>query len=286
MKKKIIVTLAVVLAVVCLAASFAACVDMTTMGPDEIKDYGTLVIATNAEFEPFEYFDGEGNIIGWDMDIARELGRMLGLDEDHVKINHMEFDSVLSAVASGSAHIAMAGISRNAERDKTVDFSDDVFDSSQMIIVRADNTDIQDAFDLEGKRVGGQNGTVGLQLAQMSEDWAYELDEDGTPILDKPILGKPSSANGYLSGALAVEALVNGQLDAVILDKYPAQAIAENYSGRVKILETSVFDDAYAFAVAEGNKALADWINSAIAEMKENGFWQKNMDKYFGGTEE
>ncbi len=279
MKKKIIVTLAIVLAVVCLAASFAACVDMTTMGPDEIKDYGTLVIATNAEFEPFEYFDGEGNIIGWDMDIARELGRMLGLDEDHVKINHMEFDSVLSAVASGSAHIAMAGISRNAERDKTVDFSDDVFDSSQMIIVRADNTDIQDAFDLEGKIVGGQNGTVGLQLAQLSKDWAY--DEDGNLIL-----GEPEDARGYLSGALAVEALVNGQLDAVILDKYPAQAIAENYSGRVKILETSVFDDAYAFAVAEGNKALADWINSAIAEMKENGFWQKNMDKYFGGTEE
>lgn len=279
MKKKIIVTLAIVLAVVCLAASFAACVDMTTMGPDEIKDYGTLVIATNAEFEPFEYFDGEGNIIGWDMDIARELGRMLGLDEDHVKINHMEFDSVLSAVASGSAHIAMAGISRNAERDKTVDFSDDVFDSSQMIIVRADNTDIQDAFDLEGKIVGGQNGTVGLQLAQLSKDWAY--DEDGNLIL-----GEPADARGYLSGALAVEALVNGQLDAVILDKYPAQAIAENYSGRVKILETSVFDDAYAFAVAEGNKALADWINSAIAEMKENGFWQKNMDKYFGGTEE
>ncbi len=279
MKKKIIVTLAIVLAVVCLAASFAACVDMTTMGPDEIKDYGTLVIATNAEFEPFEYFDGEGNIIGWDMDIARELGRMLGLDEDHVKINHMEFDSVLSAVASGSAHIAMAGISRNAERDKTVDFSDDVFDSSQMIIVRADNTDIRDAFDLEGKIVGGQNGTVGLQLAQLSKDWAY--DEDGNLIL-----GEPADARGYLSGALAVEALVNGQLDAVILDKYPAQAIAENYSGRVKILETSVFDDAYAFAVAEGNKALADWINSAIAEMKENGFWQKNMDKYFGGTEE
>lgn len=283
MKKKIIVTLAVVLAVVCLAASFAACVDMTTMGPDEIKDYGTLVIATNAEFEPFEYFDGEGNIIGWDMDIARELGRILDVDVD---IKHMEFDSVLSAVASGSAHIAMAGISRNAERDKTVDFSDDVFDSSQMIIVRADNTDIQDAFDLEGKIVGGQNGTVGLQLAQMSEDWAYELDEDGNPILDKPILGEPADAPGYLSGALAVQDLVNGNLDAVILDKYPAQAIAANYPDKVKILEVSVFDDAYAFAVAEGNKALADWINSAIAEMKESGFWQKNMDKYFGGTEE
>ena len=284
MKKKLLIVIAVVLVAVVAAVGLTACVDLAGMGPDEIKEYGTLVIATNAEFEPFEYFDKDGKtIIGWDMDIARELARLLGVKVD---IQHMEFDSVLSAVSTGRAHIAMAGISINPTRDETVDFSENVFDSTQMIIVRSDNTDIQDAFDLEGKVVGGQNGTVGLQLAQMSEDWAYELDEDGNPILDKPILGKPSSANGYLSGALAVEALVNGQLDAVILDKYPAQAIAENYSGRVKILETSVFDDAYAFAVAEGNKALADWINSAIAEMKENGFWQKNMDKYFGGTEE
>ena len=276
MKKKLFVLLAVVLVAVCLVASFAACVDMSTMGPDEIKEYGTLVIATNAEFEPFEYRDADNNIVGWDMDIAHELGRMLGVE---VKIHHMEFDSVLSAVAAGNAHIAMAGISYSEKRDKTVDFSEDVFDSSQMIIVRADDDSIQDAFDLEGKKVGGQNGTVGLQLAQLSEDWAY--DEDG-----KLILGAPAKPTGYLSGALAVQALVNGQLDAVILDKFPAEAIAENYPGQVKILETPVFNDAYAFAVAEGNKALADWINNAIAEMKENGFWQKNMDKYFGATEE
>ena len=277
MKKKLFVLLAVVLVAVCLVAGFAACVDMSTMGPDEIKEYGTLVIATNAEFEPFEYFDAENNIVGWDMDIARELGRMLGVE---VKINHMEFDSVLSAVASGNAHIAMAGISYSEKRDKTVDFSEDVFDSSQMIIVRSDDNSIQDAFDLEGKRVGGQNGTVGLQLAQLSEDWAY--DEDG-----KLILGAPAQpATGYLSGALAVQALVNGQLDAVILDKFPAQAIAANYPDQVKILANPVFNDAYAFAVAEGNKALADWINSAIAEMKKTGFWQENMDKYFGATEE
>ena len=252
------------------------------MGPDEIKEYGTLVIATNAEFEPFEYFDKDGKtIIGWDMDIARELARLLGVKVD---IQHMEFDSVLSAVSTGRAHIAMAGISINPTRDETVDFSENVFDSTQMIIVRSDNTDIQDAFDLEGKVVGGQNGTVGLQLAQMSEDWAYDFDDEGNPILDSPILGKPAQAKGFQSGALAVTDLINGKLDAVILDKYPAEAIvskAEN-AGKVKILETPVFEDAYAFAVSEGNKALADWINSAIAEMKESGFWEQNMTKYFG----
>lgn len=282
MKKKLLIVIAVVLVAVVAALGLTACVDLAGMGPDEIKEYGTLVIATNAEFEPFEYFDKDGKtIIGWDMDIARELARLLGVKVD---IQHMEFDSVLSAVSTGRAHIAMAGISINPTRDETVDFSENVFDSTQMIIVRSDNTDIQDAFDLEGKVVGGQNGTVGLQLAQMSEDWAYDFDDDGNPILDSPILGKPAKAKGFQSGALAVTDLINGKLDAVILDKYPAEAIvskAEN-AGKVKILETPVFEDAYAFAVSEGNKALADWINSAIAEMKESGFWEQNMTKYFG----
>ena len=282
MKKKLLIVIAVVLVAVVAAVGLTACVDLAGMGPDEIKEYGTLVIATNAEFEPFEYFDKDGKtIIGWDMDIARELARLLGVKVD---IQHMEFDSVLSAVSTGRAHIAMAGISINPTRDKTVDFSENVFDSTQMIIVRSDNTDIQDAFDLEGKVVGGQNGTVGLQLAQMSEDWAYDFLENGDPDLNSPILGKPAQAKGFQSGALAVTDLINGKLDAVILDKYPAEAIvskAEN-AGKVKILETPVFEDAYAFAVSEGNKALADWINSAIAEMKESGFWEQNMTKYFG----
>ncbi len=282
MKKKLLIVIAVVLVAVVAAVGLTACVDLAGMGPDEIKEYGTLVIATNAEFEPFEYFDKDGKtIIGWDMDIARELARLLGVKVD---IQHMEFDSVLSAVSTGRAHIAMAGISINPTRDETVDFSENVFDSTQMIIVRSDNTDIQDAFDLEGKVVGGQNGTVGLQLAQMSEDWAYDFDDEGNVLLDSPILGKPAKAKGFQSGALAVTDLINGKLDAVILDKYPAEAIvskAEN-AGKVKILETPVFEDAYAFAVSEGNKALADWINSAIAEMKESGFWEQNMTKYFG----
>ena len=282
MKKNLLIVIAVVLVAVVAAVGLTACVDLAGMGPDEIKEYGTLVIATNAEFEPFEYFDKDGEtIIGWDMDIARELARLLGVKVD---IQHMEFDSVLSAVSTGRAHIAMAGISINPTRDETVDFSENVFDSTQMIIVRSDNTDIQDAFDLEGKVVGGQNGTVGLQLAQMSEDWAYDFLENGDPDLNSPILGKPAQAKGFQSGALAVTDLINGKLDAVILDKYPAEAIvskAEN-AGKVKILETPVFEDAYAFAVSEGNKALADWINSAIAEMKESGFWEQNMTKYFG----
>ena len=80
-------------------------------------------------------------------------------------------------------------------------------------------------------------------------------------------------------------ALVDGKVDAVILDRFPAEAITANYDGQVKILETPVFEDAYAFAVAEGNTGLAEWINEAIAKMKEDGFWDSNMEKWFGSAE-
>ena len=187
----------------------------------------------------------------------------------------MEFDSVLGAVASGTADIGMAGISYSESRDKTVDFSNGVFNSSQMIIVKSDNTDIEDAYDLEGKVVGAQRGTVGDLLAQLDPDWASD-GEGGY------ILGTPADVKGFGTAVEAVQALAQGSLDAVILDKMPAEAIVDKMSGDVKILEKSVFDDEYAFAVAEGNAELQAWINDAIDTLKENGKWDEITQKYFG----
>ena len=230
-----------------------------------------MVVATNAAFEPFEYIAADGSYVGWDMDIAKAFADLLGVK---LEIRNMEFDSVLGAVATGIADIGMAGISYSETRDKTVDFSKGVFNSSQMIIVKSNNTDIQDAFDLEGKVVGAQRGTVGDLLAQLDPDWA----SDGKGGF---ILGKPSSVKGFGTAAEAVLDLANGRVDAVILDKMPAEAIVDKISG-VKILENSVFDDEYAFAVAEGNAELQTWINGAIDTLKENGKWDEITQKYFG----
>lgn len=212
------------------------------------------------------------------MDIARAFGELLGVE---VEIRDMEFDSVLSAVSLGQADIAMAGISYSEARDKTVDFSDGVFDSSQMIIVRSDETSITNAMDLEGKVVGAQRGTVGHLLAQLDPEWASD-GEGGF------ILGEPSVVTPYGTAAEAVQALANGSVDAVILDKMPAMSIVASRDGDVKILDQSVFDDEYAFAVAEGNSALAEWINNAIQTLKDNGTWDEITDKYFSeeGTPE
>ena len=271
MKKTSIVIVATLLIVASLALCFAGC---GTKGktPAEIKEAGVLIVATNAAFEPFEYLDENGKPTGWDMDIAKAFADLLGVK---LEIRNMEFDSVLGAVASGTADIGMAGISYSESRDKTVDFSNGVFNSSQMIIVKSDNTDIEDAYDLAGKVVGAQRGTVGDLLAQLDPDWASD-GEGGY------ILGKPADVKGFGTAVEAVQALAQGSLDAVILDRMPAEAIVDKMSGAVKILKASVFDDEYAFAVAEDNAELQAWINDAIDTLKENGTWDKITQKYFG----
>lgn len=271
MKKTSIIIVATLLIVASLALCFAGC---GTKGktPAEIKEAGVLIVATNAAFEPFEYIAEDGSYVGWDMDIAQAFADLLGVK---LEIKNMEFDSVLGAVAAGTADIGMAGISYSETRDKTVDFSKGVFNSSQMIIVKSDNTDIEDAYDLAGKVVGAQRGTVGDLLAQLDPDWASD-GEDGY------ILGKPSEVIAYGTAAEAVQALAQGSVDAVILDKMPAETIVDKRDGDVKILKASVFDDEYAFAVAEGNAELQAWINDAIDTLKENGKWDEITKKYFG----
>ncbi len=272
MKKTSIVIVATLLIVASLALCFAGCGGTKGKTPAEIKEAGVLIVATNAAFEPFEYIAEDGSYVGWDMDIAQAFADLLGVK---LEIRNMEFDSVLGAVAAGTADIGMAGISYSETRDKTVDFSNGVFNSSQMIIVKSDNTDIEDAYDLEGKVVGAQRGTVGDLLAQLDPDWASD-GEGGY------ILGKPADVKGFGTAVEAVQALAQGSVDAVILDKMPAEAIVDKRDGDVKILEASVFNDEYAFAVAEGNAELKEWINDAIDTLKENGKWDEITQKYFG----
>lgn len=268
MKKVLTIVMVIALVAVSMVALFA-CNGIKNATPDGIKEYGKLVVATNAYFPPFEYHDENGNITGWDMDIAAELAKKLGVE---LVIEDMEFDSVLLAPGANKAHIAMAGISYSEKRDKTLDFSDGVFDSSQVIIVKQGSS-INGPFDLGGKTVGVQSGTVGQLLAEMDPEWA------GTG--EKVCLAQPGNVSKFTTGAEAVLALNNGSVDAVIIDKFPAQNFVKNYSGLI-ICENTVFDDEYAFAVKEGNKELVAWINQALKEMKEDGTMDQINKKYFG----
>ena len=293
MKKVLIAVMAVVLVVGCVFA-FTACgknvytlngvevktgtlkdslTDVTTTG---IKAYGTLVIATNPEFPPFESMEGK-NAVGWDIDVAAAFAKELGVN---VLVNTMDFDSVLGAPNANKCHISMAGITANAERAKTLDFTQTIFNSSHVIIVKESNTNITGPFDLAGKKVGAQRGTVGHLLANLDEDWAYDGED--------PILGQPASVHPYDSGAMAVSALVNGDIDAVIIDQYPAEQFVNANAGNVKIVKdaegnyNSVFDDEYAFAVKKGNTELLNYLNNLIDTFKTNGTMAAINNKYFG----
>lgn len=290
MKKKIVLlTVVAVVAALSLSIILAGCttVDMSKAGPEEIKEYGKLVVATSPDFPPFESLDKAGNVIGWDIDVAKALAEKLGVE---LEIQKMEFDAVLSSVAAGKVHIGMAGISNTAKRDESVDFSLNVFDSSQMIIVRADNTSINGPMDLAGKTVAVQAGTIGNWLAEMDEDYAYDFDDDGNVLIDEPILGAPKTVTKLSSGLMAIQQVKNGQADAVILDKLPAKTIVEKLNAeggnQLKILDMSVYDDAYAFAIGEGNTALKAWIDEALTELKEEGFFEELNSKWFGSEEE
>ncbi len=182
---------------------------------------GCLVVATNAYFPPFEYYNGN-KLTGVDMKIASLLAEKLGktlyiLDE--------EFDSVFTSVDKGEADIGMAGITKNPTRELSYDFSEEYYTSAQVIIVREDDTtfDGKNAEEIEailkGKdkkyTIGCQKGTTGYMYTAGDEDFGY----DGF---------KNLTANAYSNGALAGKDLSNGTIDAVIIDKQPAIMIAKN----------------------------------------------------------
>ena len=227
---------------------------------------GKLIMATNAQFPPYEMVaDGEGfngtGFEGIDVEIASAIADKLGLE---LQIDDMEFTSALTAVQNNAADVILAGLTYNEERDEVLDFTESYSTGVQVVIVTEDS-DITSIDDLANdKMIGTQAGTTG---------WAYASD---TP--ENGGYGE-DHVNGYDSGALAVQALLNGQIDAVIIDDAPAQEFVKANEG-LKILETPWITEDYCAAVDEGNEALLNAINNALVEMIEDGTVQEILDKY------
>lgn len=191
-------------------------VGVTSAQLDTSKDQ--LVVATNAEFAPFEYKNGD-TFYGIDMEIAKLLADRLGKE---LVIQDMNFDAVLLSVQQQKSDIGMAGLTVSPDRAAQVDFTDSYYSASQRIIVRSDDTTfdncktkedveaILNGFDSDVK-IGGQNGTTGQSYVQGSEDLGF--------------VGLKAEFVGYSNGSLAVQDLLNGNVNYVIIDAAPAQAI-------------------------------------------------------------
>ena len=215
---------------------------------------GTLVMATNAEFPPYEFHDG-GEIVGIDVEIAAAIAKELGMD---FEVEDIAFDSIIPEVQSGKADFGAAGITVTEDRKQSVDFSDTYATATQVIIVKDDNTEISTPDDLVGKTIGVQLGTTGDIYASDIEDATIEQ---------------------YNKGFEAVQALSQNKIDAVIIDGEPAKVFVSENEG-LKILDEAFTTEEYAICVKKGNTELLEDINTAIANLKESGELQEIVDKY------
>ena len=231
------------------AASTSAAAELTTV------EAGKLTMATNAAFPPYEMTTDAGEFEGIDIDTAKAIAEKLGLE---LQIDDMDFDAALLSVQQGKADIVMAGVTVTDERKAVMDFSDSYATGIQSIIV-PEGSDIASPDDLAGKKIGTQRGTTG---------YLYCSDDFGE-----------DAVVAYDNGLTAVQALNNGQVDAVVIDNEPAKAYVESNPG-LKILDTSYAEEDYAIGMNKSNTALEDAVNAALEELKADGTLQSIVDKY------
>ena len=222
---------------------------------DSSGDKKQIIMGTNAEFAPFEYREGK-DVVGFDVDLSKKIAENLGKE---LKIEDMEFGGLLAALETGKVDFIAAGMSKTPDRAEQVDFSKPYFTASQMITVKAGNTDIASGDDLVGKKIGVQLGTTGEEVAREIED---------------------AEVISFDKGAMALVDLANGKLDAVVLDAEPTKNYTEG-NDELQVLEEELTNEEYSIAVRKGDKELLDAINKTIDEMKENGEFEELFHKYF-----
>ena len=229
-----------------------------------LVEEGKLIMSTNAQFPPYEMVaDGEGfngtGFEGIDVEIASAIADKLGLE---LQIDDMEFDSALLAVQNNTADVMLAGLSYSEERDEVVDFTDSYATGVQVVIVK-DGSDVT-MDNLGEKMIGTQRGTTGyIYASDTPENGGYGEDH----------------VLAYDNGATAVQALMNGQIDAVIIDEAPAKEFVAANEG-LTILPGNWVEEQYCAAVDEGNTALQNAINTALNELMDDGTVDEIIAKY------
>lgn len=214
-----------------------------------------IYVGTNAEFPPFEYLE-DGKITGFDMDLVQEIGKLVDAD---IKIVDMAFDGLLPALQMKKVDMVIAGMTANEERMKTVSFTQPYYTASQVIIVKEGNTSIKSFDDLKGRRVGVMLGFTGDMVVS---------EIDGVKI---------ERFNAAYAGIMALKA---DKIEAVVLDSEPAKNYVAQNKGLV-LADADAEEEEYAIAVRKNDKVLLEKVEKALSELKENGTYDKLIQKYF-----
>ena len=226
---------------------------------------GKLTMSTNASFPPYEMVADDGSFEGIDIEVAGAIAEKLGLE---LQVDDMGFDAALQAAQTGKSDMVMAGVTVTEERQAVMDFSNSYANGVQVVIVK-EGSPIQTVDDLaNANMIGCQMGTTGyIYCSDTPENGGFGEDHV-TP---------------YDDGAAAVQALMNGQIDAVVIDNMPAQEYVAANPG-LKILDGEFTNEDYAIGVAKGNTALLDAINGALEELTNDGTIQSIVDKYISAN--
>lgn len=265
--KKFIAVLLSACVIAASAIAFTAC-----------GDGNALRVATNAAFPPFEYKQGNA-FTGIDIQIAKELADSM---DRKLEVVDMDFDAVVTSVSTGDCDIGMAGLTVTEDRKQVVDFTDAYYTSAQVIIYKNGNSAftglnskeaIENFLKAQNKDfvIGTQNGTTGFMYSNGDEGMGY----DGFTNL---------TTKGYTSGALAVRDLVNGKVNAVIIDKQPALMIAAAQGGVTVIDDVELTSESYAFCVKKGDAEMLKAANDLLDTLQENGKLDDIINSFFDGT--
>ena len=225
-------------------------------GQPKLVEEGQLLVGTDTPYPPFE-IGQPPDISGYDIEVLNEVAKRIGLKPTYQDTG---FTTIFRDLAQGKFDIVAAASTILPDREQTVDFSDPYYLTPQSLLVAEGTTDITTADDLAGKTVGAQDGTTG-------EFYAQDETEAG-------------EVRGYPEGPDAINALRNGQVDAVIID-FAVGLDAVEKQGGVEIAQRIVTNELYGFPTAEDNDALREQVNGALAEMKEDGTLAKIYEKYF-----
>ena len=209
------------------------------------KDENQLVMVTEAGFAPYEYYEN-GEVVGVDVDIAREIAKYLGKT---LVVKDIAFDSIINEVKTGKADFGAAGISYSEDRAKNVDFSINYAVSKQVVIVN-NNSSITNVNEISNKKIA-------VQLGSIADTFVTEKYKSANVVRQKKYLA-------------AIEDLKTGKVDCVVMDELPAKEIVSKNEG-IKILDGSLTNDSYGMIVKKGNKELLDAINMVLQNLKDEG---------------
>ena len=222
----------------------------------EVKeDDKALIMYTNAEFAPFEYFEGE-KIVGVDVDIAQEIAKDLGKE---LVVEHIDFKSLIPALTTGKADFVAAGMTISSDREEEVDFTIPYIESIQNIIYKK-GAELKSMDDLKGKKIGVQLGTTGdLSVSEAVDS------EDGK------LHGSGAEVKTYANALEASQDLLTGRIDAVVIDELPAEEIVKNNEENLGTVNFGEISENYGIAVKQGNEELLKSINSTLQRLIDEG---------------